>query len=193
MALAKTKEKPGFMSKILLIVGLSGSGKDYIAESEYKNFTLVKLNQPFKDQFEIDHKLAIDSCNDKSLRDQVLTTGPMSDYTIQEGMVQAYHQSIKNVGYGAKFRTLTILKTLETINSLSKCRTPVVITDLRKPIELRFLINFAELIRYDLELLQVRSNRAIRQTSDESLEVNIANYKLLTGNKVFTRINDYVI
>ena len=179
------------MSKILLIIGLSASGKDYIAESEYKNFTRVKLNQPFKDQFEIDHKLVIGSCNDKSLRDQILTTGPMSDFTIQEGMVQAYHQSVDNCGYGAKFRTLTILKTLETINSLSKSRAPVVITDLRKPSELVFLIEFATLIRYDIEMLQIRSNRAVRQTSDESLEINIASYKVLTGNKVFTRINDY--
>ncbi len=179
------------MSELLLIVGNSGAGKDWVAANRFANFTLVKLNQPFKDQLEIDSGLEPGTCNDKSKRGQILTMGPFKDMPLRDAMVLSYTQCIKNWGYGAQFRTSTILKTLETLDKLAKTRTPAVITDLRKPEELRFLLEFAKLINYNIRMLKVVSPKEQPLLSDSSLEDNVNYYEKATNKPVEYCYNNY--
>jgi hypothetical protein len=179
------------MSEIKLIVGLSNSGKDYIAENRYSNFKLLKCNQAFKTIFEIDHSLLPNTCNVKSHRNDVLQSGPLKGMTIQEGMVLAYHQSQARLGYGVKFTTMTILSVLNEISECSLNRTPVVITDVRKTTELKILANFAEVIDYDISMISVISNKATLATSDQSLPDNIYLFEQLTGKSAQKCYNNY--
>lgn len=177
--------------EVLLLVGNSNAGKDYIAEHRFKNFTLLKLNQPFKNQFEQDHLLQQGTCNDKSLRAEIILRGPLRNYTIQEAMVISYNQSLNGCGYGAKFATLPILKTLEALDNYSKTRVPVVITDLRKLAELKFILEFCKLIDYNVRMVHVHSNKETPYESDESLYNNRTFFERYTHKTVETCQNNY--
>lgn len=177
--------------EVLLLVGNSNAGKDYIAEHRFKNFTLLKLNQPFKNQFEQDHFLQPGACNDKSRRAEIILKGPLRNYAIQEAMVISYNQSLKGCGYGAKFVTLPILKTLEALDSYSKKRIPVVITDLRKLAELKFILEFCKLIDYNVRMIHVHSDKETPYESDESLYDNKAFFERYTRKTVETCQNNY--
>jgi energy-coupling factor transporter transmembrane protein EcfT len=179
------------MSELLFIVGNSNSGKDYIANNRFENFTVVKLNYVFKQQFEVDHKLSPGACNDKTRRQEIVVKGPLRGYSIQDAMVLAYQQSLSNVGYGAQFSTSTVLSTLARIAELSQTRTPVAITDLRKPSELRLLIEFAHLINYSLRMIQVVSNQEIQYASDRLLAKNKSLFELLVEKRVEKCCNIY--
>jgi hypothetical protein len=179
------------MSELLFLVGLSNAGKDYIAETKHKNFTNVKLTAEFKKQFESDNGLKPGDCNDKSLREQVLTAGPMTGKTLSEAMVISYNQSIIGIGYGAKFKYTTITSTILRLAELAENRTPVVITDLRKPTELKVLLAFSEVIGYSPKMVMVRSNNATAKDSDRSLEETRKLFEYLTGKKVEVCLNDY--
>lgn len=179
------------MSELLFLVGLSNSGKDYIAENKYRNFTNVKLTESFKRDFEIDHGLNSGDCNNKSLREMTLVSGPLTGLTLSAAMVKSYNQSLTGSGYGAKFRYSTITSTLLKLAELAGNRTPVVITDLRKPIELKVLLAFSEVIDYTPKMLIIRSNKAIAKDSDRSLEENRNLFEYLTGKKAEICLNDY--
>ena len=179
------------MSELLLIVGNSGAGKDWVAANRFANFTLIKLNQPFKDQLEIDSGLEPGTCNDKSKREQILNAGPFKGMALKEAMVMSYKQCVNNWGYGAQFRTSTILKTLETLDKLAKTRTPAAITDLRKPEELRFLLEFAKLINYNTRMLKVISPKEQALLSDDSLVDNVNYYEKATNKPVEYCYNNY--
>ncbi len=177
--------------EVLLLVGNSNAGKDYIAANRFKNFTLHKLNQAFKDQFERDHFLPEGTCNDKSRRTEIILEGPLKNYTIQNAMVISYKQSLNGCGYGAKFATLPILKTLEALDSYSKKRVPVVITDLRKLAELKFILEFCKLINYNVRMIHVHSNKETPYESDESLYDNMTFFERYTHKTVETCQNNY--
>jgi hypothetical protein len=179
------------MSKLLLIVGNSNAGKDYIANSRFEDFTVVKITYVFKQQFELDHNLSHGSCNDKTRRQEIILEGPLSGFSIQDAMVLAYQQSLSNVGYGAKFSTSTILSTLTRIAELSETRTPVAITDMRKPSELRLLVEFARLINYDLRMIQVLSNQETQYASDRYLAKNKSLFESLVEKRVEKCCNIY--
>jgi hypothetical protein len=179
------------MSELKLIVGLSNSGKDWIAENRYGNFKLLKCNQAFKTIFEEDHKLSRGLCNDKGHRNDILEYGPLKGMTLQDGMVMAYHQSQARLGYGSKFTTMTILSVLNEISECSLNRTPVVITDVRKPTELKILVHFAEVIGYGISMVSVISNKATLATSDSSLPENLYLFEQLTGKPVEKCYNNY--
>jgi hypothetical protein len=179
------------MSELLLLVGYSNSGKDYIAERRYKNFTNVKLTKEFKQLFASDHSLDYEDCNDKAMRESVLSYGPMAGQTLSDAMVLCYNQSLMGVGYGGKFQYITITSTINTLANLAMTRTPVVITDLRKLTELKVLLSFAEVINYIPKMLIVRSNKSTPKDSDRSLEENRQLFEYLTGKKAEICLNDY--
>lgn len=181
------------MSEILFLVGASNAGKDYIADNYYKNFTHLKLTSAFKEQYEKDHWLKPGSCNNKNLRESVHDTGPMAGLTISEGMVLSYQQSISGIGYGAKFKGITITSTLTNLVELSRNNKPVVITDLRKTTELKVLIPFAEIIHYEVRMILVKSNAETPKDSDRSLETNMDLFEYLTGQKVELKINNRLL
>lgn len=172
------------MSELLFIVGYSNAGKDYVAKNKFANFTSEKLTKAFKDQYEIDHGLSPGSCNDKSMRNETHTYGPMAGLTLSEGMVVAYKQSLNGIGYGHKFTYLTITSTIQRLAKLASNRTPVCITDLRKPTELKVLLAFAEVIRYSPRMIVVSSNKSTPKESDKSLTENIYLFTYLTGKPV---------
>lgn len=178
------------MSEILLIVGNTNAGKDYIASTRFKNFTLVKCNAAFKAVFEEDHYLIPGSCEDRVRRGETLVKGPLKGNTIQEGMVISYEQSLSGCGYGSKFATLTILKTLEKLDTLAKSRTPVVITDLRKPSELKFIFEFSKLVDYNIRMLRVKSDAETPQRSDVSLMSNLSLFEYLAHKEVEVCLNN---
>lgn len=177
--------------EVLFLVGNSNAGKDYIAEHRFKNYTALKLNQAFKNQFEQDHSLQPGNCNDKSRRAEVILRGPLKNYTIQEAMVISYNQSLNGCGYGSKFATLSILKTLEALDNYSKTKVPVVITDLRKLAELKFILEFCKLIDYNVRMIHVYSNKETPYESDESLYSNKTFFERYTNKSVETCQNNY--
>jgi hypothetical protein len=179
------------MSELLLLVGYSNSGKDYIAEHQYKNFTPVKLTAAFKAIMEVDHRLEPGTCNDKTMREHVLNQGPMAGRTLSDAMVICYNQSLVGIGYGAKFKYMTITSTISALANLAMNRTPVVVTDLRKPTELKVLLAFAEVIGYNVRMAIVRSNKSTPKDSDRSLEENRRLFEYLTGKKAEICLNDY--
>jgi hypothetical protein len=179
------------MSELLFITGYSNSGKDYIAEHQYKNFTNVKLTATFKKLFASDHGLDYEDCNDKTMRECVLSHGPMAGQTLSDAMVICYNQSLSGVGYGAKFKYITITSTINTLANLAMTRTPVVITDLRKPTELKVLLSFAEVINYIPKMVLIRSNHSTPKDSDRSLEENRRLFEYLTGKRADVYLNDY--
>lgn len=177
------------MKELLFIVGESDSGKDYIAKTSYKNHKLLKCASAFKRVFEIDHNLAVGDCEDKSLRNSALKSGPLAGMTLSDAMVLTYQQSTLLEGYGAKFATLGIMSVLQdVIDATGQC---VCITDVRKPTELKMLVTLAEVIGYETRLLHVISNRSTKKASDVLLESNIALYERLTNRKALIYLNNY--
>lgn len=172
------------MSELLFIVGYSNAGKDYIAEHRFANFKNEKLTEAFKTQYEIDHGLQPGDCNDKTMRNTAHKSGPMAGMTISDGMIAAYNQSLSRVGYGHKFAYLTLTSTIERLAKLAGNRAAVVITDLRKPTELKVLLAFAEVIKYNTRMIVVSSNKSTPKNSDKSLTENINLFTYLTGKPV---------
>lgn len=172
------------MSELLFLVGYSNAGKDYVAETKFANFTNVKLTKAFKAQYELDHGLEPGDCNNKALRGNKHESGPMTGFTISEGMILAYNQSLNGVGYGHKFAYLTITSAIERLAELASNRTAVAITDLRKPTELKVLLAFTEVIKYSPRMVVVSSNKATPKSSDRSLTENINLFSYLTGKQV---------
>jgi hypothetical protein len=153
---------------IVVILGHSGAGKDYLAKKLWPSYTTLKLNQPFKDLFEVHHGLVPGDCNDRTKRAVVLKEGPLAGRTIQDGMVIAYHQSLEPQvpSYGTQFAGLTILRSLE---QLFYHRGQYVITDLRKPSEASMLRAFAEILGYTLEVFQIETTRGKAMSSDSQI------------------------
>jgi hypothetical protein len=179
------------MSELLLIVGNSGCGKDYICKNRFANYANIKLNQPFKDIFEVDHGLEPGTCNNKSKRNILLRTGPFSGDLLSQAMSKSYKQSLSLNGYGAKFNYITILATLDRIAEASKTRELIAITDLRKKTELEMLVSFAEVIHYETRMILVTSNKEMPMHSDESLSDNVTLYTRLTRKSVEITHNNY--
>ena len=178
------------MSELLYLVGFSNAGKDYIAKTQWANFTNVKLTESFKRVFADDHSIQYEACNDKTLRNTKLSRGPMAGLTLSEAMVTCYNQSLSGIGYGHKFKYLTLTSTLQKLAELASSRTPIAITDLRKPTELKVLQAFSEVMRYDTRMIVVSSNRSTPKASDSSLTDNINLYTCLTGKPVEYCQND---
>jgi len=179
------------MSEVLFLVGLSNSGKDWVAQNKFANYELLKCNAAFKAVYEEDHQLAPSTCNDKAARDTIHEKGPMTGLTIREGMVRSYHQSITGTGYGHKFAALTLVSVLNKIYDCSTTRMPIVITDLRKPTELKGILNLAEVIKYDVRMIHIKSNKGLLLSSDESLEHNLKLFHALTGKYHEICFNNY--
>jgi hypothetical protein len=179
------------MSELLFLTGYSNSGKDYLAQSHYKNFTPVPIGSAFKKLFASDHRLNYEDCNDKTMRECVLSYGPMAGQTLSDAMVICYNQSLTGIGYGAKFKYITITSTISTLANLAMNKTPVIITDLRKPTELEVLLAFAKVINYVPRMLIVRSNKSTPKDSDRCLEENRNLFEHLTGKRADICLNDY--
>lgn len=180
------------MSKLLFLVGNSNAGKDWVAENRYKNYTPYKLNQCFKTVFELDHGLVPGTCNDKTKREEIILSGPLRDLTISQAMVMSYKQSLENYGYGSKFKTITIRAAFDILDFLSRSNQSVVITDLRKSTELKALLLFSEIIKYEPEMIHVFSENETPLKSDESLYDNISLFQQLTHKTVNKYHNKYV-
>ena len=179
------------MSEILLVVGESDSGKDWIAANRFGNHKLLKCASAFKRVFETDHSLEVGACDDKARRGDLLDSGPMCGKTISDAMVLAYQQSMLLEGYGAKFATVGIMSVLQDVIRASETRQCVCITDVRKPTELKMLVTLAEAIDCRIRLIYVVSNRSTKKASDNLLEHNVTLYEKLTGEKAETYINNY--
>lgn len=172
------------MSEILLIVGNSNAGKDWVASNKFPEHKILKCSSSFKTEFEKDHFLKPGTCNDKKFRKEVLQYGHFAGVTIQRAMVICCEQAISGKGYGAKFGLITQLAILNEIAELSKERELICITDVRKVTELKILIPFSEVIHYSVKMVVVRSEFENPQPSDVSLETNIKLYESITGNTV---------
>lgn len=179
------------MSELLYLVGFSNAGKDYIAKTQWANFVNVKLTASFKADYELCHNLTPGTCNDKSMRNNKHTYGPMTGLTISEGMVMAYKQSLSGLGFGHKYAYTTITKTIEKLAELASNRTPVVITDLRKPTELKVLQAFSEVIKYNTRMIVVHSDKSTPKQSDNSLTENIKLYSYLAQKPAENCYNNY--
>lgn len=118
--------------EIQLILGNSGAGKDYCTAKIFPNHYVYKLNQPFKDIFEVDHGLDVGSCNDRLLRTKTLRRGPLKGLTLGHAMAQAFTESESEdtSRYGYKFKDLTLQKFKEFLATTTHKK--IVINDLRK-------------------------------------------------------------
>ena len=154
--------------KLTIFSGPSGSGKDYLAKKHQllAGGTILKLNQRFKTQFEIDHQLPAGICNDKAYRGMTLACGPYQGQTLQDAMVQAYNESLSPEvpSYGAQFGKASLLDYLETLPL-----DDYVITDIRKRSEAITLGYWATRHSYEVTCYFIIGPRGQYQSSDRHL------------------------
>jgi hypothetical protein len=155
---------------LVVLLGNSGSGKDYIAEKYFSDHKIVKLNSAFKAAFELDHNLKPGYCNDKSKREKILIVGPYRGMTIRAAMLRAYNESLNPRGksYGTKFAGITILTGL---NEILNSDRNIVITDLRKVSEAKMLYEFCGVqLKMTIRVIHILNKYSKPLTSD--LELN---------------------
>jgi hypothetical protein len=157
-------------NELVVLLGNSGSGKDYVAEKYFSDYKIIKLNSAFKAAFELDHNLRPGYCNDKSKREKVLIVGPYRGMTIRAAMLQAYNESLnpRGEGYGARFAGVTIVTGL---NEILNSDRNVVITDLRKVSEAKILDEFCRVqLKMNIRVISIVNRYSKPLTSD--LELN---------------------
>lgn len=174
---------------LVLVTGPSNSGKDYVASKYFPYYYNLKLNQPFKDQFEVDHHLAPGTCNKKSLRNQTLVCGPCRGLTISEAMVLAYKNSqlswpsddlgkaSPNWKYGMQFLNFTIEAMPTEIKKFVESSDRslyhgLVVSDLRKPLEGLRLGELAK--QYNFKASVIRVENKFAKPLDSDLQQNKA-------------------
>jgi hypothetical protein len=155
--------------KIVILLGPSGCGKDYVAQTTFHLHKGLKLNAFFKAIFEKDHGLNPGTCNNKAYRKEVLAKGPCQGMTIQDAMVQCYveslHPSISSYGAGFAGKTLHY-----AMSRLLREDGPWVVTDLRKPSEALVIAEFAvNQLGLELQSFNIVSNYGQELGSDRSL------------------------
>lgn len=118
--------------KCIAILGYSGAGKDWVAKSFYPGFRNYKINQTFKDIFELDHELEPGVCNIKQMREHIIKTGPKAGLTIRHAMVEAFAESEGSnpEAYGYQFKSLPVCPP----------QADCVVTDVRKITEAMKLV-----------------------------------------------------
>jgi hypothetical protein len=156
--------------ELVILIGPSGCGKDYVAQTQFLKHQVLKLNSYFKRLFEKDHLLRPGTCDDKTQRSIVLKHGPKKGNTLSDAMVQCYTESLSpNIeSYGAKFAGKTLFEALSFLIYEPKS---YVITDLRKPSEAIMLKEFAmNQLGYKIRPYYISSNNGQAKQSDAQLE-----------------------
>lgn len=158
------------MNKILILLGVSGVGKDTIANeivrASPEPWEIIKFSRQFKETLEVNYGLtpnSLDTVEGKSL------INPDTGNTFLEALIAAF--DFHNSHIPSLHPRLTIAKIKDKLN-----QSNVILTDLRSPYECQAIIeNFPT---SQTDIIHLKARRGCALASDKHITNNLVNFNL---------------
>lgn len=172
---------------IVVLLGHTGSGKDTIARERYQSHCNIKFTSIFKADFELRYGLAKGTCNDPSLkREVIMSCGDYKGLTVQDAMFQAFSESMGSdlCSGGYRWKTKLVTECVDVmIVSYEQGLRDFVFTDCRKPAEASAIIMLSELLCLKLNVFHIKSLRGQIYPVDQYLSENVGKFRKHLGLK----------